>query len=277
MTEPGYIAPPPPGWWVRKDRIGTAEVEYAWDTHAVGLKPSIDYRPALRIANPNVGPQAMRNKFRRKPRAQTRQFAVGFDAVGATSAPGLAGSGSETHVLGASASALLAFFHIEVASASRPTITVTAGGVSMTEIGTVGSYYNTGGYYHYLVAYGLLAPPTGSQSIAWTSSVSGYATLNSLSYTNVSSFGTAVTDSSNANGNATVTVPSGNAAMVAAAFASYGTTTFSGFNKTQRYNVSYSAGVRLATVAGDADGASSVTVSATGTTTWAGIGIPLQP
>lgn len=148
----------------------------------------------------------------------------------------------------------------------------------MTELYSVGTYYTLAGpYNHWIVAYGLLNPPTGSRSIAWTSSVNAYTTLNSMSYTNVSSFGTPVGASSNADGNATVTVPSDGAGMVAAGFGSYGTTTFSGFTKTQRYNVSYAAGATLAAVGGDAAGGGNVTIAATGTTTWGGIGIPLQP
>lgn len=276
MTEPGYVAPPPPGWWVRKDRVGTTDAGYAWASSATGARTPIDYRPPLRISNPKVGPQAMRRNFRRKPQSQTRRFPVVFDAVGATFA-GLNTTGSETHVLGATASALLAFLHIEVTTSSRPTLSVTAGGTPMTELASVGSYYFTGTYYHWLVAYGLLNPPTGSRSIAYTSSTNSYTTLNSLSYNNVQSLGTPVTGFSGSDGNATLTIPSSNAEMVAAAFGSYGTTTFTAFNKTQRYNVSYGVGSNAATVAGDTNGGGPQTISATGTTSWAGIGIPLLP
>lgn len=36
MTEPGYVAPPTPGWWVRRGRVGTIASGHEWDVSAVG-------------------------------------------------------------------------------------------------------------------------------------------------------------------------------------------------------------------------------------------------
>jgi len=69
VTQPGYVSPPSPGWWVRTDRVGTSETGFDWETSMAGYPPKQEYWRSLRIANPKVGPQAMRNKFRRKPRA----------------------------------------------------------------------------------------------------------------------------------------------------------------------------------------------------------------
>lgn len=36
MTEPGYVAPPAPGWWVRTNRVGTTTAGHEWDFAVVG-------------------------------------------------------------------------------------------------------------------------------------------------------------------------------------------------------------------------------------------------
>lgn len=38
MTQPGYVAPTSPGWWVRSHRVGTAESEYDWGSTVTGLR-----------------------------------------------------------------------------------------------------------------------------------------------------------------------------------------------------------------------------------------------
>jgi hypothetical protein len=40
VTEPGYVAPAAPGWWVRTNRVGTTKTGYNWDTKVVGGRAS---------------------------------------------------------------------------------------------------------------------------------------------------------------------------------------------------------------------------------------------
>lgn len=41
MTEPGYVAPAAPGWWVRTNRVGTNVNGINWDVAAVGGRDSL--------------------------------------------------------------------------------------------------------------------------------------------------------------------------------------------------------------------------------------------
>lgn len=41
MTQPGFVAPTTPGWWVRTNRIGTNKTGYNWDITAVGGRDSL--------------------------------------------------------------------------------------------------------------------------------------------------------------------------------------------------------------------------------------------
>lgn len=38
MTEPGYVAPPSPGWWVRTNRVGINSTGYNWAVTATGSR-----------------------------------------------------------------------------------------------------------------------------------------------------------------------------------------------------------------------------------------------
>lgn len=199
---------------------------------------------------------------------------VTFGAVGAGNA-GLGTSRSELHTVGAgSGRAILAFINTHSANASRPSISTTCGGVAMTELGTI-TYYHPATDYETVTAFGLLNPATGSQSIAATIGSSVQAALNSVSYNNVDSFGTVVTNSG-LSGSATLSVPSAVGQMVSMAFSDY-ITTFSAFNQTSRWNVGWSSGANVSMMIGDAAGAPTVIFSATTATAFGAIGVPLIP
>lgn len=62
MTEPGFVAPTPTGWWARKDKIGVNENETDIVTTTVGKPATIERRPTMKPANRFVGPMALRQR-----------------------------------------------------------------------------------------------------------------------------------------------------------------------------------------------------------------------
>ena len=109
-----------------------------------------------------------------------------FDAVGAGYQNGLVNplTATETHVLGATATAILAAIGFGV-SGTVTSITCTVGGVSMKQLGWAATSTN------FVYLFGLIGPPTGSQSVVGTvnASASVYGTMNSVSYNGVRGFG----------------------------------------------------------------------------------------
>jgi hypothetical protein len=153
-------------------------------------------------------------------------------------------------------------------------VTATYGGRRMTSLGV----FNYSGVV-YMMAWGLLYPPPGLQTVNLEVSAPGNSqtyvvTANSVSYTNVSGFGTMAT-SSGTTTTPSITVSSAAGQMVAAAIGSTTTATnMTGFNQSSRWNES--GAVYLATIIGDASGASSVTFSATATAGgWGCVGVPI--
>jgi hypothetical protein len=187
------------------------------------------------------------------------------DATGAGSFPtSNATSFSWSHVLGSSATGILIEF-----AATQAVSSVKVGGVAATLLGS--KIMPSGGETTYI--YGLLNPTTGTQTVTVTLSASGAVTGNSDSYSGVTSFGTATTNSGPA-GTASVAVSSTSDQLAAAAIfdiTSGGALT--AFNKTTRWN----GGSSWASygVFGDAAGASTVNFSATAGTFWSAVGVSL--
>lgn len=281
MTQPGYVEPPSPGWWERKDRIGVGDSEYGWDTHAVGLKPSIDYRRPLRIANPNVGPMAMRNKFRRKPISRTRRIVPTFDAIGAGNQVLVANKGSISwsHTIGTAATAVVVSVNVQNNDTLAPTISATVGGSAMTLLGSCPQFSIQSGYYLYQWFFGILNPGSGSKTVAVTfnsASAGYYTTAQSVSYNSVSSFGTVATATGSGTSPSLV-VPSQSGDLVAQVFGGY-TSNFSSYTQSARSTQNYGAGAGGPQIMGDGPGAASLTFGVSSASQpWAGIGVPLQP
>lgn len=202
--------------------------------------------------------------------------AVSFDAVGAGS-PGNgspATSCSWNHTIAGNAIVVYVALGNTTINVFGTTA-VTVGGIS------VGSALNSvifNGDSSELLAFGLMNPPVGVQSIAVTITGSGgslYPSGSSTSYIGVSGFGTAVTTSTSSSQTITQTVSSQTRQMVSQAF-NWGGVTLSNYNQTQRYNDSaFEFGGPL--VVGDAPGASTVFFSVMGETSdpGAGIAVPL--
>ncbi|WP_406813972.1 hypothetical protein [Mycobacterium sp. M23085] len=202
---------------------------------------------------------------------------VTYDAVGAGATHGGAATTTESHTLGASATAIVVLVSI-YSSSGTPTVSAQIGSTTLTALGNTGLVSGVG-----LWLFGLINPPTGTQTVSVT--VSGGATdvtaFNSVSYSNVSSFGTVQTASTPSGSSVTQTVSAAALNKVVQAFTNgtAGSGSFSAYSQTQRSNIA-SSGSNEALVIGDAAGAASVTFSATapnsGSSTTA-IAVPLIP
>lgn len=162
-------------------------------------------------------------------------------------------------------------------SLGTPTVSATYGGQAMTLLGTVAM-----GTAQTLALFGMLNPPSGPQTVTATCA-GGFgpgASAVVVSYKNVGSFGTPVTNSASSGTGMSLSVPSAVDRMVAQAFAANaisgtGSLDISSYNRTQRATVPTSNRNLLV---GDAAGASSVSFSATTSrsSVWAAIGVDLR-
>lgn len=207
---------------------------------------------------------------------------VVYDATGA----GITGTGTaktvtETHVLGASAQGIVVGAHVG-STTSSPTVTALVGSTSLTQLGSF--LYLSGTDIWHLILFGLIGPPTGSQTISVSvSSGTDFVAMNSVSYDDVASFGTvATTSGTGTSPSHTVTTGAPNE-RIFQMFGNAGNTAafgdFSAYNQTSRWNANSSTS-NGATLIGDAAGASSVVFSATLTGTvvgWGSIAVPVIP
>ncbi len=264
MTEPGYIPPPQPGWWVRKDRIGTAQTVTDFETSTAGYKPKHYWQRKNQVPHGKVGPMALRNKFRWRPTRNPANILPItmpiFSSIGA-GAQGLSTSLSFTHTLDATAKAVILYVSYSNAtnsSAVLPSPTVTFGGVAMSQLGAIYQHYD-GSNFAWLLAYGLLNPPQGSNTVT-VAGINSYITMNSVAYRNVSGWG-AVTALPHGSwlGNPAVANPSITAGspdsnrLVSAAIAGY-TQTFSAVTPRERHIKNYTSAQGLSLAIGDTDG-----------------------
>ncbi|MEZ0366820.1 hypothetical protein ACAG26_24405 [Mycobacterium sp. pUA109] len=201
---------------------------------------------------------------------------VAYDATGAGSHAS-ATSLSWTHVIGSTANAILVAASAQNTSSSV-TASATAGGTSMTLLEAL-TFYNLSTFSYYrLYVWGLLNPPNGSQAVTITMSASSALAANSVSYIGVGSFGTVATNAASS-ATASLSVPAATGDIVFCALASVAeNSSFSSFNQTSRWNQAGVNNTCLATVIGDAPGASTVSFSASQASTYFGaVGVPLIP
>lgn len=160
---------------------------------------------------------------------------------------------------------------------STTTATAKVGTTSMTKLGNSAQFTNGSGYFVSVVLFGLLSPPTGSQTVSVTmNSGTNYCVANSVSYKNVSSFGSVVSNTG-ASSVPALSVPSGTGQMVTEAFTTWSTNP-SGYTQTSRYsqNVNAFGGASRGFLIGDAPGASTVNFSAASSDQWAAIAVPMN-
>lgn len=172
-------------------------------------------------------------------------------------------------------------------STTTPTVSASIGGTSASLVTTITAGVS-GGVTLYLSCFSLLKPPTGSQTVSFTTTAgatSRFIDIDAVYYADVAGVGTPVS-LQNQSGQPSISIsPTGGANyMYANAFsylAAAGGNTFSGYNQTQRYLVATVAGTNYPLLAGDAHGKnSSLTFSATRSDTtngWGGIIVPLVP
>ena len=158
-------------------------------------------------------------------------------------------------------------------TASAPTVTAKVGTTSMSQIG--GYQYTTGAYIGLFI---LLNPPTGTQTISVTSSGAGtqFVAANSVSYLNVSGYGTVQT-TNGTSASASQTVTSSTGAATVQAFSSVSTNFGSYSNATTLSNQNFSNNVNIPLIVGGNSGAASSTFTSTlaASAAWGGMGVPL--
>jgi len=211
---------------------------------------------------------------------------IGVDAIGSYASGGNVTTMSWSHTIAADASAVL----VGVTSSIKPTdapVTVKVGTTSMTQLSSV-LYMAGPTFWRRMTVFSLLSPPAGTQTVTVTTSGTVTMTGNSVSYVNVSGFGTPVTNSVNAaaaSSTVSLTVPSTAAQPVFAAFTNDTTTSGEGFHN---YDISIHTNTTYVTNYGfplqlvDGNGANGVSFSNTlppspATLDWAAIGVPLLP
>lgn len=184
--------------------------------------------------------------------------AVTFDSVGA----GVVGVGGTTfswsHTIGANAKALVVAANFYNNGLASPTFTnAKVGNTTLSVLGSPFRCWTSSGWPMYVVFLGVLNPPTGTQTVQFTTAAT-YTGCNSFAYNNVASFGSVSTDTSDGQVGtpATYTAPATNAEnMVIQMFSGY-TTQFSSYTGgTERWNPSRGTG--MAYVVGDAIGTGS--------------------
>jgi hypothetical protein len=200
---------------------------------------------------------------------------VVYDSTGAgVQSTGLSGSSfSFTHTISGNAVILgLSVFWLD-ASTNAPSL-VKVGTTTMSLLGT--QQITSGGFWQNGYIYGLLNPPTGSQTVSFSLPTRNAVSANSVSYAGVAKFGTFVAATGTGTAiSQTVNGLSGRNRVVNV-LAPYTTAGVTGYSQTTRYNPTATAGQNTQLVIGDAVGASSTAFSATvGSTVWASIAVPL--
>lgn len=176
----------------------------------------------------------------------------------------------------------LLFGQLLCASATLPTITTTIGGQSATLVDSV--YASpTGGNYLYGFCFALANPPTGSQTVTFTSNSILVCAVNTVHYSGVGSLGP-VSKIGQQAGQPSFSVGTdakygyAQAFLYAAAAAGNG---FSSYNQNQRWTISTVLNVNGPLLIGDATGnGGTLTFSATRDNTtngWGAIVVPLAP
>ncbi len=209
------------------------------------------------------------------PILSTSSIPVVFDSSGAGTT-GATNNWSENHTI--SGNGVVLGIHGVCGISTVPVFTAKvggSGGTPMVQLGTT-FQYSTASAWYYLALFGLQTPPTGLQAIAVTSTQTLQLAMDSISFSGVIGFGSAVT----ASGSSTSMSQTASAAPTQQIFQMFGSnsagTPNSGYNQTSVYNQSPGAN-NYPTTIGYAPGASGVTFSASnsGITAWGGIAVPI--
>jgi hypothetical protein len=199
---------------------------------------------------------------------------VGFNSVGAGAAAS-ATTLSWSHTIGAGAAVVVAV-SAEV-SGSTFTATAKVGSTSMTQLGVLSNWHNASGFFDSVFLFGLIAGPSGAQTVSVTGSGSFLGAANSVSYFNVQSFGAALTNFNLSSSSATLSVtPSTVGQMAVQAFMAY-TGTLTAYSQTSRSSQAFGSGVNEPLLLGDSAAIAPVFNATASSATWGAIGVPLLP
>lgn len=195
---------------------------------------------------------------------------ITYDSAGAGNTVGNASSLSWSHTI--AGNAVLVGINIQTGTPSG--VTAQVGSTPMTNLG-VYNYY--GGTSPTIIVFGLLSPPTGSQTITVTTPAGSYLAANSVSYFGVHGFGGNIING-NATSSASLAVPSALSPSVFQVFGTGGVSTpvFGSYNQTSRWSIASTANSGPILI-GDASGIGGVTFSATQSSGnyWGGMAVPL--
>ena len=192
---------------------------------------AVDLSPTARQANLNVSLTPTLSFGARSSEGVT------FDSIGAGFVNAAAISPSWSHTIGANAKALIVVATFYNNGLASPTFTnAKVGNTNLTLLGKFLNY-TTGGWNTYTAYLGCLNPPTGTQTVTFTTG-SAYIGANSFAYNNVSTIGTPVqVSTANVSQGSTVNVVAATTStdeMVLASVSGY-TTTYSSIVPNQRY------------------------------------------
>lgn len=166
----------------------------------IGAKPVI-------IPNPNVGPMALRNTWHWRPKSQFKRdgwlgsstelpASVNTTGDGATNTVTFDAVGTGAAVTGTTVNwthNIQGNYLIVAVQEHRgwvaPTFTVTVGSTNVPLLSTTLTYLENLVQSAEVSVYGLANPPTGTQTITFTSTVGVDAVMNSISYNNVGAIG----------------------------------------------------------------------------------------
>ncbi len=198
-----------------------------------------------------------------------------LDAVGT----GYTGTGTPSATLtvaGGTGNAVLAWVSMK-STTTITGLTASCGGASMT---LLGSLDNIGAATTKIWVFGLLDPTAGSKSVTFSITGGGttYKAVNAVSYNNVGSFGTPVSNTGSGT-SLSHSVTSSSARLVAQAFMTDTIVTIGSYSQTSRVNYPGVNFINLAFMFGDGPGASSTSFTGTvGTSSpWGSLAVELLP
>lgn len=205
-------------------------------------------------------------------------MAVTVDVAGAGGSVAFGSSLTISHTIGASATAIVvSVMNNETSSITATSVKIGATSFTQLAIATPTGGLGTGN----IQLFGLLNPPTGTQSIVITMSTSTYLDAGSVSYNGVTALGTGVSNKANspASTSMSLSVTNASGGMVVCAFGDNDSSgSVSAYSGTSRYTIAGAGFQHYPQVLGDSStvGTVNFTATAPGTSGWGAVGVPLS-
>jgi hypothetical protein len=205
------------------------------------------------------------------------ELAVVYEATGTGGQNTSSSSLTWTHTSGGGPSCAVVLIGSVDYSGGAASIACTYGATSFIYNLDELTYYNSGGVALGIFAFGVIGPPSGTQTITLsaTGATIGNLAGNTVSYQNVGAFGNFYTNSGSGTALSLSSIPAATNEYVIGGFAGLNHVLGS-YNKTSRWNQTNTASIPM--VIGDAVGASTVSFTATQTSDgWGAVGGVLLP